>query len=84
MAQALRTVPIRLYHGTLDTIVPPSESRRLAVALHDLGGDAEYHEFPQVGHAAWEKAFADPELWKWMFLKRRRANAPTTGATGTP
>lgn len=75
MAQSLKGVPIRLFHGSQDTIVPPSESRRLAVALHDLGADATYHEFSDVGHAAWEKAFADSDLWKWMFGRRRSARA---------
>lgn len=72
LATPLKDLPIRLYHGSQDTIVPASESRRLALALHDLGSDAKYNEFADVGHAAWEKAFADPELWSWMFSKRKK------------
>jgi predicted peptidase len=75
MATGLKEQPLRLYHGSLDTIVPPAESRRLALALHDLGAEAKYNEFADVGHAAWEKAFADAELWSWMFSKRRTAQA---------
>jgi len=82
MATGLKSLPVRLYHGSLDTIVPPAESRRLALALHDLGADAKYNEFADVGHAAWEKAFADPELWSWLFSKRR--TAPVPQATATP
>jgi predicted peptidase len=80
MAEALKSLPVRLFHGTQDTIIPPSESRRLAVALHDLGADTQYRELPDIGHAAWEKAFADPELWQWMFTRRRPAT-PQVSAT---
>ncbi len=55
----------------LNTVVPASESRRLAVALHELSADAKYTEYSDVGHAAWDKAFADAELWKWLFAQRR-------------
>ncbi|HEX4439753.1 MAG TPA: alpha/beta fold hydrolase [Thermoanaerobaculia bacterium] len=79
LAEGLKGLPCRLYAGSRDTIVPPSESRRLALALHDLGADVKYNEFPDVGHAAWEKAFADSELWSWMFTKRR-----TAGSSATP
>jgi len=77
LATPLKGLPIRLYHGSQDTIVPASESRRLALALHDLGAEAKYNEFPDVGHAAWEKAFADPELWRWMFTKRKTVETTT-------
>jgi predicted peptidase len=81
LADGLKSLPVRLYHGSQDTIVPPSESRRLALALHDLGADARYNEFADAGHAAWEKAFADPELWSWLYTKRRTAAPPQVTAT---
>jgi len=70
-ADRLKGIPIRLYHGSQDTVVPASESRRLAVALHERSADAKYTEYSDVGHAAWDKAFADAELWKWLFAQRR-------------
>jgi predicted peptidase len=81
MAKTLKDLPIRLYHGSQDTIVPASESRRLTLALHELGADAHYNEFAGVGHAAWDKAFSDPEVWKWLFSKRRGATAPPVTAS---
>jgi len=70
-ADRLKGIPIRLYHGSQDTVVPASESRRLAVALHERSADAKYTEYSDVGHAAWDKAFADADLWKWLFAQRR-------------
>jgi len=81
MAEGLKGLPVRLYAGSRDTIVPPSESRRLALALHDLGADVKYNEFPDVGHAAWEKAFADSDLWSWLLTRRRSAGTPRVTAT---
>ena len=32
--------------------------------------DVKYTEYPDVGHGAWDPAYADPELWKWLFAQR--------------
>lgn len=66
VGQSLGNVPIWLFHGADDTVVPADESRRLFAALKQ-NPDAHYTEYPGVGHNAWEKAYAEPELWKWLF-----------------
>ncbi|HEX7422237.1 MAG TPA: prolyl oligopeptidase family serine peptidase [Thermoanaerobaculia bacterium] len=67
VAQSLRNVPIWLFHGTDDTVIPVDESRHLYDALKQAGAtDIHYTEYPGVGHNAWEKAYADGEMWKWM------------------
>ena len=64
--QSLHNVPIWLFHGADDTVVPADESRQLIASLKQ-NPDAHYTEYPGVGHNAWEKAYADPEMWKWLF-----------------
>lgn len=65
-AHALRHLPIRIVHGAIDPIIPVDESRRMNAALIAEGADVRYIEYPDVGHNAWERAYADPEFWPWL------------------
>jgi predicted peptidase len=71
-AHALRNVPIRIFHGTDDQVIPVIESQRMRDALErERAPDVHYTEYPGVGHNAWEKAYADQEMWTWLFAQRR-------------
>ena len=83
VSHALRHLPIRIFHGTIDPIIPVEESRRMAAALRDEGADVEYTEYPDVAHNAWERAYS-PELLAWMLgraglpARSRRTSRPAT------
>ncbi len=49
--------PFLIVHGTQDTIVPVAQARRLVAALHEVGVEVTYIEFPEAGHDvfAWER-----------------------------
>jgi predicted peptidase len=71
-AERLRDIPIRIYHGADDTVIRPDESRRMYAALMaEQAKDVAYVEYPGVGHNAWEKAYADDAMWKWLFAQHR-------------
>ena len=75
VAQRLRAMPVWLFHGAKDDLVPPEFSRRLAAAFKAAGArDARYTEFPDANHNSWDAAYATPELWTWLFAQRQ-ANA---------
>jgi predicted peptidase len=61
--------PVWIFHGDSDDAVPVSESRRMNEAMKALGGEVRYTEYPGVPHNAWDKAYAEPELMKWMLSK---------------
>ncbi|MGZ5494669.1 MAG: carboxylesterase family protein, partial [Thermoanaerobaculia bacterium] len=66
VAQSLPKVPIWLFHGAGDTVIPPEESRRLYEELKKAGANVRYTEYPGVGHNAWEKAYGEPDFFRWM------------------
>jgi predicted peptidase len=63
-------LPIWIFHGAKDDVVPTVQSRKLVQAMRDAGTDVKYTEYPDIGHGAWEPAYADEELWKWLFAQR--------------
>ncbi len=71
LARRLAHIPVWLFHGALDSLVLPVESRRIHAAFHNAGAKSNYTEYPDVAHESWDPAFADPMLWQWLFQQRR-------------
>lgn len=70
-AQRLHRLPTWIFHGDRDESVPVEESRRMAEALKQAGGDVQYTEFAGTGHNAWDPAYASDALWQWVWRQRR-------------
>lgn len=68
-AEKLRGVPVWIFHGDKDEVIPVSESRLMAGALRALGAKVRYTEYAGVGHNAWDKAFAEPDFFPWLFAQ---------------
>ena len=73
IARTLRDVPVWIFHGAKDDVVPPEDDRRLIAAFRAAGaGDARHTEFPDANHNAWDPAYAQtPALWRWLFSRKR-------------
>ncbi|MGC8864421.1 MAG: prolyl oligopeptidase family serine peptidase [Bacteroidales bacterium] len=72
-AEKLKNVPVWAFHGDQDPVVPPSESQRMVEAINFFGGQAKLTLYPGVGHNAWEPAYSDPELYRWL-LQHKKIN----------
>ena len=71
-AQRLKDVPVWIFHGGKDDVVPPSQSRRMDAALRAAGArDAHYTEFPDANHNSWDATYAHAPMWDWLFAQRR-------------
>lgn len=66
-ASDFKDVPIWAFHGALDKVVPPGNSRSMVKALQEAGGTPGYTEYPDVGHNSWSNAYKDPYLLPWLF-----------------
>jgi hypothetical protein len=71
LAGNLLNVPVRLYHGELDTIVPVSSSRLWQRRLLDAGVPAGYSEYPLVRHNVWDLAYSRGGALQWLAGLRR-------------
>ncbi|GIV36279.1 MAG: phospholipase [Cyclobacteriaceae bacterium] len=69
---AMKNVPVWVFHGDADPVVPVDRSRELVNAIRQAGGNPRYTEYPGVGHDSWTPALSEPELLKWLFSKRIR------------
>jgi len=65
-------LPIALWHGADDAVVPAVRSRDLAAAMRTLGAPVIHRELPGVGHDAWRQAYADDGALPWLFAQDQR------------
>lgn len=59
-------LPVHLFHGEQDPIVPVDVSRHWHRNLLDLGTKVEYVEYPGVRHNAWDKAYRKAAIFDWF------------------
>lgn len=71
LARRLRTMPIWIFHGAKDDVVPLQDDRRTTAALKAMGNAVRYTELPDANHNAWDPAYSMPELWTWLFAQHR-------------
>jgi len=74
-AKRLATVPVWIFHGGDDKIVPVAESRKMNEALKSVNGNVKYTEYDGVTHNSWDKAYAEAELMTWLLSQKLRTSA---------
>jgi predicted peptidase len=69
-ARRIGTTPVWIFHGSDDKTVSVEESRKMAQALKAANANFRYTEYPDTGHDAWDKAYAEPQLVPWLLEQR--------------
>ena len=68
-AGILKDIPVFMYHGDCDDIVPIHESINMLKKINMNGGNAQLKICYGVGHNAWDYAYTDDSLIDWMMEK---------------
>ncbi|MBS0026897.1 alpha/beta hydrolase-fold protein [Chitinophaga sp. 22321] len=66
-----KKVPVWIFHGGEDKVVPVEASRAYHAQLKSLGAEEKYTEYPGVGHNSWDNVFVEPELMNWLFQHKK-------------
>lgn len=75
-AARLKNVPVRAFHGAKDRVVFPTESLKMAEALRRAGGDVTLTIYPDAAHDSWTAAYADHDLFDYLYHVRRHGAPP--------
>lgn len=67
----LRHMPIWLFHGARDPIVPITNADQIVAALRPYQSPVRYTIYADADHDAWTATYTNPELYTW-FLKQSR------------
>ena len=89
MIPRVAKVPVWIFQGEEDPLVPVTRAREWVAELRKAGGTPKYTEYPSIGHNVWDVAFREPGLAEWLFSQMNAASeraglrpAPTIGQKG--
>ncbi|MGB7202966.1 MAG: prolyl oligopeptidase family serine peptidase [Pyrinomonadaceae bacterium] len=72
-ANRIGNVPIWIFHGAGDKVVPLEGSRQMVQAIKDAGNEnVVYSELQGIGHYTVDAAFGNPELFSWLAKQKRQ------------
>ena len=60
-------IPLWVFHGEQDNVVPSTHSHAIVAELKRLGANPKYRFYPMANHNSWDDAFAEPDLLPWLF-----------------
>ncbi len=72
-ARAVGRTPAWIFHGADDPIVSPRQSLLMFQALKASGGDVRFWEYAGIKHNVWDRAYAEPDLPRWLLAQRLSA-----------
>ena len=70
-ASKIKHLPIWVFHGDSDKVVPTKYSQEMVAALKKAGGNPQYTEFKGVSHDSWNRTYDSEETWEWLFKQRK-------------
>ncbi|MFZ4620026.1 MAG: prolyl oligopeptidase family serine peptidase, partial [Bacteroidota bacterium] len=65
--EKLKQMPVWIFHGAKDDVVPPSESEKMAQFLEKKGNTkTKFTMYPNANHNAWDATYSNKELYDWF------------------
>ena len=85
IVERIKQTPLWVIHGDKDSVVDVENSREMVKALRDAGSSPRYSELAGFKHNIWDAAYADKELYKWLFSqsKSNKNSNPPRNRTAT-
>lgn len=66
-----KKVPLWIFHGGKDSVVPVDHSEVMVAAIKEAGGGPKFTIYPGVDHNSWTNAFEEAELIPWLFSHKK-------------
>jgi len=67
-AEKIKDLPIWVFHGAKDDVVPFSESEDMVNALKALRSPVRFTVYPEANHDSWTEAYENEALWEWLSM----------------
>jgi predicted peptidase len=72
MAWRLKEMPIWVFHGAKDSVVPLAQSEEMVEAVKAAGGNPKLTVYPEANHDSWTATYDNPKLYDWFLSHRKR------------
>lgn len=71
LAIRIKDIPIWVFHGANDNIVPINYSEEMVKKLEEFNSKVKFTVYPDAGHDSWTETYNNPNLYKWMLSHER-------------
>ncbi len=72
MVEAIQHLPIWVFHGAMDQVVPLENSVRIVRALKNIKANVRFTVYPEAGHDSWTETYDNPEVWDWLLQQQKQ------------
>ena len=70
----IKDVPVWVFHGAKDPVVPVKSSQDMVDALKAAGApEVKFTIYPEAMHDSWTETYDNPELYTWFLAHKRQA-----------
>ena len=59
-------MPIWLFHGSEDIVVPPENSKIIYEALKNIHSNIYMTIYSNVNHNSWDIPYSNQDIYKWL------------------
>ena len=67
---AAAKAPVWVFHSDDDHLVSVQDAREMVKTWRKHGGNPKYTEYTGMKHSSWKKAYAEKEMYDWLFAQR--------------
>jgi predicted peptidase len=60
-----------VFHGAKDDVVLPKYSQQIVDAMQKVNAHVKFTLYPEANHNSWDNAFAEPDLFSWLFSNKK-------------
>jgi predicted peptidase len=72
-AEKLKDLPLWVFHGEKDSVVPAQRSKDMVAAIEKAGGKPKLTLYPEAAHDSWTETYNNPDFYTWLLSQRRGA-----------
>jgi len=71
-ARKIKDLPIWVFHGVKDDVVPITRSEAMVNALEKAGAKGvKFTKYPDAKHDSWSETYRNPKVWEWLLSQKR-------------
>ena len=68
----VKDMPIWVFHGAKDKVVPINRSQEMVDKLKELGSKVKFTVYPEATHDSWTVTYANPKLYEWFLSHQKK------------
>ncbi|WP_372751966.1 prolyl oligopeptidase family serine peptidase [Labilibaculum sp.] len=69
--ESIKSMPIWVFHGAKDDVVPLIRSQEMVNGLKNLGSPVKFTIYPEALHNSWTETYNNQEVYNWLLQQKK-------------